>query len=102
MMTSTSIWFSSTNRRHSFEVANNQLVASAMALPHLHPDPFVGHIAIFLDEYGGCEFVQQHNASDAAVHTSLQSFASDPRVELVVDCSPESAPPERCRVSGEQ
>lgn len=40
-------------------------------------------------EASGLEFLQQHGALDATVHTSLASFVADPRIDLVIDCSPD-------------
>lgn len=41
------------------------------------------------DEAKGHAFLQRHSASGGAVHTSLDSFAADPNIDLAIICSPD-------------
>src|SRR5882724_399140 len=41
------------------------------------------------DQIRGREFLAKHHSLDAVVHTSLQSFASDPTIDIAIVCSPD-------------
>ncbi|HEY1646001.1 MAG TPA: Gfo/Idh/MocA family oxidoreductase [Candidatus Saccharimonadales bacterium] len=41
------------------------------------------------DETKGQDFLSRHNAGDATVHTTLESFVADPKINMVIICSPD-------------
>lgn len=50
------------------------------------------------DESNGQDFLQKHGAESGTVHTSLESFVADPRIDLAIICSPDRLHAEQARV----
>lgn len=46
----------------------------------------------------GQDFLQRHGADNAVVHTTLESFAVDPRIDVVIICSPDRLHPKQATV----
>lgn len=41
------------------------------------------------EESRGKDFLQRHGGAEGVVHTSLESFATDPKIDVVIVCSPD-------------
>jgi predicted dehydrogenase len=50
------------------------------------------------DKKRGQDFLEKHSATNATVHTSLDSFVADPEIDLVIVCSPDAFHAEQATV----